>query len=396
LGGPARAFAVYDDGGGPALYVGGQFEKAGSLTVHSIARWDGSAWEALDGPLGVGIATDNGDSFEGVSSLAVYDSGDGPVLVVAGRFDSAGGQDADNIAIWNGSEFAPLAGGGILGAISHGVHALTVTDLGEGPLLVAGGWFNQAGGVSVSNSAAWNGSFWSALSAPAGEGTNAPVNALTSFDDGSGIAVFAGGDFSAAGGVPCAGAAKWDGTLWTPLIGPDSAGPGPTDALVVWDDGSEPALYAGGSFTESGGVQTNRIARWDGLEWSWLFTPFGIGVDDRVRSLAVLDDGRGEGLFLGGDFSIAGHLLANRVARWDGMEWSVLEGPLAVGTGDDVLALGSFDRGTGAELYAGGRFESAGGIASKHVARWSCRPPPLVFEDGFETGDTSRWSLSTP
>jgi hypothetical protein len=35
-------------------------------------------------------------------------------------------------------------------------------------------------------------------------------------------------------------------------------------ALTVFDDGSGPALYAGGTFVTAGGVTVSRIAKWDG------------------------------------------------------------------------------------------------------------------------------------
>jgi hypothetical protein len=38
-------------------------------------------------------------------------------------------------------------------------------------------------------------------------------------------------------------------------------------ALTVFDDGNGPALYAGGDFTTAGGVAANRIAKWDGSSW---------------------------------------------------------------------------------------------------------------------------------
>jgi len=41
-------------------------------------------------------------------------------------------------------------------------------------------------------------------------------------------------------------------------------------ALAVFDDGSGPALYAGGDFTTAGGVAANRIAKWNGSSWSQL------------------------------------------------------------------------------------------------------------------------------
>jgi hypothetical protein len=34
------------------------------------------------------------------------------------------------------------------------------------------------------------------------------------------------------------------------------------NALTVFDDGSGPALVAGGQFTTAGGVPANRIAQW--------------------------------------------------------------------------------------------------------------------------------------
>jgi hypothetical protein len=42
-----RDMVVYDDGSGPALYVGGGFGIAGSVVAHGIAKWDGTAWSAL-------------------------------------------------------------------------------------------------------------------------------------------------------------------------------------------------------------------------------------------------------------------------------------------------------------------------------------------------------------
>src|SRR5262245_27936933 len=46
--GTVNALAVFDDGGGPALYAGGSFTTAaGSVAASNIAKWDGRAWSAL-------------------------------------------------------------------------------------------------------------------------------------------------------------------------------------------------------------------------------------------------------------------------------------------------------------------------------------------------------------
>ena len=57
-------------------------------------------------------------------------------------------------------------------------------------------------------------------------------------------------------------------------------------ALTVFDDGSGPALYAGGRFTTAGGLPANNIARWSGSSWSAL----GAGVNLGVSALTVLDE----------------------------------------------------------------------------------------------------------
>src|SRR5690606_21286078 len=153
--------------------------------------------------------------------------------------------------------------------------------------------------------AKWNGASWS----PLGVGMNHMVRALTVFDDGSGggPALYAGGEFTSAGGVSTRFIAKWDGSSWSPLGEGLGGGDLPrVFALTVLADGSGggPALYAGGDFTIAGGVAANRIAKWDGSVWS----PLGAGVNHRVYALTVFDDGSGGGpaLYAGGDFTIAG------------------------------------------------------------------------------------------
>jgi hypothetical protein len=81
-------------------------------------------------------------------------------------------------------------------------------------------------------------------------------------------------------------------------------------ALAVFDDDGDgpnpPALYAGGNFSAAGGQSAHYIAKWDGSSWS----PLGEGLGWLVQALAVFDeDGDGPGLpalFAGGWFTTAG------------------------------------------------------------------------------------------
>src|SRR5262249_2763272 len=130
---------------------------------------------------------------------------------------------------------------------------------------------------------------------------------------------------------------------------------GKVRALAVYDDGSGPALYAGGSITNAGDAAVNDIARWDGQAWSAVGTGLGptpcfVG----VRALAVY---AGE-LSAGGWFTSP----AAYLARWNGARWA------AAGSGADaaVEALLAFD----GSLYAGGDFAIAGGSPAPGIARW--------------------------
>ena len=82
--------------------------------------------------------------------------------------------------------------------------------------------------------------------------------------------------------------------------------------LAMGPDGS---LYAGGLFTTAGGVDANGIARWDGSAWYAL----GSGAEGYYGSGLVyeLEAGSGGSLFAGGDFTVAGGIPANYIARWD-------------------------------------------------------------------------------
>ncbi len=257
-----------------------------------------------------------------------------------------------------------------------GVYALVGHDDGTGKALFAGGEFTSAGTVAAAHVARWRAGVWSTL----GAGTDGRVGALTVFDpDGPGPApaqLYAGGDFVRAGAVNAARIARWDGAAWSPL------GSGMDDTVAALasfdDDGPGPrprALYAAGAFTTAGGVLVNGIARWNGASWETLAG----GLDGPAAALAAFDpDGAGpapEELYVGGFFERASGVLVHGIARWNGTTWS----PLGVGVAGSesapaVQSLGAFDPdGPGPQpsrLFVGGSFASAGGTLANGVASW--------------------------
>jgi hypothetical protein len=346
------ALVVFDDGSGPALFAGGSFTGAGGLPAGNIAKWDGENWSTL----GSGV---NGIVFD----LVVFDDGNGESLFVGGNFTTAGGGFANRVARWDGSNWFPVGTGMETCTSSFcntHVNALGVFDDGGGEDLYAAGEFVTAGGVTCNSIARWNGANWSALGAGLG-GAFPRATSLEVFNEGSGDRLFVGGSFAAAGGAAIRAVARWDGVSWTGLAAGLSS-VGTVSALQTFDDGSGLALFAGGSFSTGGGAVTNNIAKWNGISWSGLAG----GANGIVNSLEVFDDGDGAALFVGGQFFTAGPIDASRIARWNGVNWS----PLGTGVNSGVLGMTVFDDGSGAALFAGGLFNTAGGLPANNVARW--------------------------
>jgi len=124
-------------------------------------------------------------------------------------------------------------------------------------------------------------------------------------------------------------------------------------------------LYVGGDFTVAGGVPANHVARWNGSSWSSLGVGAENGVNDTVLALTVI----GTDLYVGGKFTQAGSILANRVARWNGSTWNSLgAGVSAVGTSDPAVhSLAAI----GGDLYVGGQFVYVGSsLVARNIARW--------------------------
>ena len=136
-------------------------------------------------------------------------------------------------------------------------------------------------------------------------------------------------------------------------------------------------VYVGGSFTSAGGVSANRVARFNTQTntWSALGTGSSNGVSGdslpAVGALAVV----GNEVVVGGIFTSAGGVSANYVARFNTQTntWSTL------GTGSqNGVSISGYGYGevralavVGNEVFVGGFFASAGGVSANRVARFN-------------------------
>jgi fibronectin type 3 domain-containing protein len=343
--GPVHALVATSGPGGVVAYAGGDFTSPASY----LARWNGTAWT----PVGSGV---NGP----VHALALDPGG---VLYAAGAFTMAGGVPANRVARWDGQTWQALGPG-----LDDVVLALEFF----GGQLHAGGAFGLGG--NRNHVGRWDGVSWS----PVGDALGSPANRVTALavhDDGGGDALYAGGDFS--GGV-----VRLVGGTWT-LVG-SGLGAGPVLSLRSAPESGGAALVAGGGFTTSG---LNRIARWRNNAW----TSLGGGLNGTVRALALLDDGAGPALHVGGDFTLAGSVPAARVARWTGSSWSAL----GAGTDGSVQALAPVP-GLAQSLLAGGAFTRAGEGTALRLARWDVLALSLALNQPDGSGSLQLANLCGP
>jgi hypothetical protein len=372
---PSECVAEFDDGSGPALYMGGWFSSGTGFAWRGVARYR-ALWE----PLGTGATS-------AVNLLKALEVDGLPRLFAGSSAGSIGGRWTSGVAMWDGSTWSTFGT-----TLQTGIWAIAVHDRGLGPRVLAAG----SPGATVWE---WNSTAWLPLGSLAG-GTQ--ILGLESF----------GGDLFVAGNFT-GGLARWNGSAWTAIAGPQiDVAIGGSPRLKVLNLGAGPRLCLFGSWITLEGQPASVLA-FDGTTWSRLvsghdnpidieffssglygaFTGISSGIlrvafagtwqtvltgTGSALSLSKHDDGSGPALFISGDFTSIGGQPISRIARWDGALASLGSGLAGTGGTQSAYSLASFDAdGVGPRtplLVVGGTFRMAGGQSSARIAAWGTIP----------------------
>lgn len=323
---------------GDRLIAGGEFEHSGGQRAPGLAAWNAATWDTLPGFPGREVITMTvfrGDlvvagegairSWDGAhwATLGTVPCDDyscgpyalaswGDTLVAGGAFDSVGTVAASRVAGWNGSAWFPLGSGVRGGPFNSGwVTGLAVFR----GALIAGGTFDSAGGIPMSNVGRLTAAGWDSL-------RSIPdfVSDLAVWHDSLFVARY---PLDREGAAPLA---KWDGAKWESV---GSMGGG----IFALSATPSRLLMTGPLFVRDDGIRGPRgfgLAAWNGLELgsfeAWSGRMHGIQWDARTSSsLTSLawHDGRLFAAFSadavagqGGSYVDVGSL-----ASWDGAEW---------------------------------------------------------------------------
>ncbi|MFN8818369.1 MAG: immunoglobulin domain-containing protein [bacterium] len=219
--------------------------------------------------------------------------------------------------------------------------------------VIVGGSFSTAGGLAASNIARYRPSTgtWTAL----GSGTDDWVSSIAVLSNGD---VIVGGQFAIAGGLPTNRIARYNLTTntWTALgSGINGEFFSEVRSLVTLPGGD---VIVGGDFSTAGGVAANNIARLNPATGVW--TTLGTGTEGPVRTMSVLPSGD---ILVAGNFCTAGGVTTCEIARLNPTTgaWS------AVGSGSNptVSALAVLPDGN---VVVGGRFSTAGAGTRTSIA----------------------------
>jgi len=365
---------------GRGIYVGGAFTTVAGITVNRAALMSTQFGPATWGPLPPTSSPEMGLNAT-VYSIKYYASNNS--VITGGEFTIA--QEANSsvttnrVAYFGLNTWYPLKETVLPYGVKPGgwmpakIYAIAV-DIANN-LMYVGGDFINAGGIYASNIARYNYStqVWYPLidSNTKTNGMNASVRALLL--DGTNL--YAGGEFTTAGGTTVNRIAKWSSGVWSPLASGSPSTPG-TSGTVYCITRSDTDFYVGGSFSTAGGTTVNNVAKWNGTTWSPLTGTTGAGTNGIVYAILYYPGLLSNSLIIGGSFTDAGGQAVSNVAIWcnynsSGYNFIPLQESSNQGTSGTVYALSRSNVSN--LIYIGGDFTAVanGNVSANYVASWT-------------------------
>lgn len=391
----ARLFVVGDLAapfGDPDVFTGEQWPRYG----YAFAALRDGAWRS---PPGTMLFSDS--SYD-PQAMAFFDDGTGPALYVGG-YDRYWWTEPPHemrvLARVQGStvtQVGPFDPRTLGGVGSASVRALKATVIEGVPTLLIGGWFAGAQGVASRSIIAWDGGAFHPMGQSLfGPGVFGTVNAIEVYDGGAGREVYAAGSLYESQPEPTSLGviARLRNGAWESISPYDVVGPhvvsSEITSLRVHDDGRGERLWAAGEFRVYVKPQFERTvaATWDGGSWWFAPTMMEYG---KAHTMGAIDLGEGERLFFGGDFGTYPSNDRRAIVEWTGQAWRGVGGGMgSEETVAKVRALTSAEIEGERVLVAAGEFTVAGGRAVDHLASWdgaSWRPVgPVLGPDGAIT-----------
>ncbi len=212
--------------------------------------------------------------------------------------------------------------------------------------LYAGGQFTIAGGITSSGIAKWNGTAWDSI----GNGLQCyPLGDIIRYKNeiyvtgGSGEGIY-----------------KWNGSSWVNVGGGlhvIGGGNGYGGRFFIYNN----ELYVGGAFDSVGNVYANSLAKWNDTVWTDVHA---------LPAYDITQNGINSFIMYQGEMYAAGAFdgIGNDIVKWDGTSWQTVGGGiLGIIDGAWITDMAIYNN----ELYVAGSFTRYGGNVGNFIQKWN-------------------------
>lgn len=248
-----------------------------------------------------------------------------------------------------------------------------LTD-GQGFLYAAGNFTNAASHAYV---AKWDGSQWAELGGPNSLAANWPIMSLCQDALGN---IYAAGSFKNSNGECYV--AKWNGSNWAQLGAQNLSATNTSGINKIMCD-SNGNLYAAGYLINGQGK--SYVAKFNGSSWSELGGANSIPDNSGITDFCLDSGGN---LYAVGGFTNS--LGFRYVAKYDGANWTELGGANSLAANNAVFSICADAQNN---IYAGGDFRNVSGY--RYVAKWDGTAWSELGGTNGLAADNYIWSLAS-
>ncbi len=363
------------------LFLAGTFLSAGDVAANGVAKWAGAKeerWLAC----GPGFYSNIKGKLLGPKIYLISYLNCGVIfqskMLIGGNFEVVDSTKVENILQYD-RQISTSFNGGVTQAVGTNYNSQVKCMKVIGNSLYVGGAFINAGTKAVNSICKWSNGEWLSLAGGMKPYSSKYEPVVYDIAEGPNNTVFAAGTFKhVSDTIRCSGLAQWDGVSWKG-IGVDTRDSiGSVSCVVV----HESDVYIAGSFHTRGAKVVNSVARWDGSQWTDL--DGGIVGDGYINSMAWVNDR----LIVAGSFSAIGDVAASNIAAWNAKtkRWT----NLGDGINGEVKQVFVFHD----SVFCSGVFTRAGDIVCTNIAVWSDQLASPVSENVYE--DTALLASPNP
>lgn len=234
--------------------VGEYLNNSNGNTEILIEHWDGSSWSVVSSP-NPGLTT---SALYGVTAVSASN------IWAVGYANSSSIDDSQGLVEqWNGTSWSVVSGPTV-GSSSY-LEGVTQVP-GSSNLWAVGNYLNSSAGTQTLIEQ-WNGTSWNVVSSPnVGSGANALLSAAASSANG----VWSVGEYLNKGGTSMRTLIEhWNGSQWSFV--PSPKGDGFLSGVAAVPDSNK--MWAVGYYLNTAGYYQTLIELWNGTRWSGVVSP---------------------------------------------------------------------------------------------------------------------------